>query len=62
MRSYLDKIVVARIQKSVNMAVGICHADQRYNPYPQKLALTLPTSDGHSVGIVHSWTKATEFS
>jgi hypothetical protein len=30
--------------------------------YPQKLALTSPTSGGRSVGIVHSRTKATEFS
>jgi hypothetical protein len=29
--------------------------------YPQKLALTLPTSGGRSVGIVRSRTKATEF-
>jgi hypothetical protein len=28
---------------------------------PQKLALTLPTSCGRSVGIVRSWTEATEF-
>jgi hypothetical protein len=28
--------------------------------YPQNLALTLPTSCGHSVGIVHSRNKATE--
>jgi hypothetical protein len=28
--------------------------------YPQKLALTSPTSSGRSVGIVHSQTKATE--
>jgi hypothetical protein len=27
---------------------------------PQKLALTSPTSRGHSVGIVRSWTKTTE--
>jgi hypothetical protein len=27
----------------------------------QKLALTWPTSVGHSVGIVRSWTQATEF-
>jgi hypothetical protein len=27
--------------------------------YPQKLALTSPISGGRSVGIVHSWTKAT---
>jgi hypothetical protein len=30
--------------------------------YPQKLALTSPTSRGHSVCIVHSRTKAMEFS
>jgi hypothetical protein len=30
--------------------------------YPQKLALTSPTSGGHSVGIVRSRTQATEFS
>jgi hypothetical protein len=30
--------------------------------YPQKLALTLPTSGGRSVGIFRSRTKATEFS
>jgi hypothetical protein len=29
--------------------------------YPQKLALTLPTSGGRSVGIFHSRTKTTEF-
>jgi hypothetical protein len=29
--------------------------------YPQKLALTSPTSDGRSVGIVRSRTQATEF-
>jgi hypothetical protein len=30
--------------------------------YPQKLALTLPTSGGRSVGIVRLRTQATEFS
>jgi hypothetical protein len=30
--------------------------------YPQKFALTSPTSGGRSVSIVHSQTKATEFS
>jgi hypothetical protein len=34
----------------------------RQTLYPQKLALTSPKSGGRSVGIVHSWTKATEFS
>jgi hypothetical protein len=28
--------------------------------YPQKLALTSPTSGGRSVGIVRSWTKSME--
>jgi hypothetical protein len=30
--------------------------------FPQKLAITSPTSGGRSVGIVHSQTQATEFS
>jgi hypothetical protein len=30
--------------------------------YSQNLAHPSPTSDGRSVGIVHSWTQATEFS
>jgi hypothetical protein len=30
--------------------------------YPQRLALTSPTSGRCSVGIVRLWTKATEFS
>jgi hypothetical protein len=30
--------------------------------YPQKLALTWPTSGGRSVGVVRSPTQATEFS
>jgi hypothetical protein len=29
--------------------------------YPQTMTLTSPTSDGRSVGIVRSWTQATEF-
>jgi hypothetical protein len=33
-----------------------------YTLYPQKLALTSPTNDGCSVGIVHLRTEATEFS
>jgi hypothetical protein len=32
-----------------------------YPVFTQKLALTLPTSSGCSVGTVHSRTKATEF-
>jgi hypothetical protein len=34
----------------------------RSSLYPQKLALTSPTSGGRSVGTVRSRTKATEFS
>jgi hypothetical protein len=44
------------------MAIGIHHADHMAPFYPQKLALTSPTSSGRSVGIVRSWTQATEFS
>ena len=42
-------------------AVGIRCADHVTPFYPQKLALTSPTGGGHSVGIVRSRTKATEF-
>jgi hypothetical protein len=35
---------------------------QRDNLYPQKLALTSPTSGGRSVGIVRLRTQAAEFS
>jgi len=44
------------------MAVGNRYADHMTPRYPQKLALTSPTSGGRSVGIVCSRTKATEFS
>ena len=42
--------------------MGIRCADHVTPLYPQKLALTLPTGGGRSVGIVRSQTKATEFS
>jgi hypothetical protein len=29
--------------------------------YPQQMVLTSPTSGGRSIGIVHSWSQATEF-
>jgi hypothetical protein len=41
-------------------AVGIRCADHATPLYPQKLALTSPTSGGRSVSIVRSRTKATE--
>jgi hypothetical protein len=40
--------------------VRICRADHATSLYPQKLALTSPTSGGHSVGIVRSRTKPME--
>jgi hypothetical protein len=40
--------------------VGIRRADHETSFLPQKLAPTSSTSDGRSVGIVHSRTKATE--
>jgi hypothetical protein len=42
--------------------MGIRCATPRDTLYPQKLALTSPTSAGRSVGIVSLRTKATEFS
>jgi hypothetical protein len=39
----------------------IRHSDYATPLYLQKLALTSPTSGGRSVGIVRSWTQATEF-
>ena len=42
--------------------MGNRYADHVTPIYPQKLALTSPTSGGRSVGIVRSRTKATEFS
>ena len=42
--------------------MGTRCADHVTPLYPQKLALTSPTSGGRSVGIVRSRTKATEFS
>ena len=42
--------------------MGTRCADHVTPLYAQKLALTSPTGDGRSVGIVRSRTKATEFS
>ena len=44
------------------MAVGNRYTDHVTPLYPQKLALTSPIGGGRSVGIVHSRTKAMEFS
>jgi hypothetical protein len=43
------------------MTVGIRCADHTTPLYQQDLALTSPTSGGHSVGIVRSRTKAKDF-
>jgi hypothetical protein len=43
-------------------AVGIRRADYATLLYPQKWALTSPTSGGRSVGIVRSQIQATDFS
>jgi len=42
--------------------VGNRYTDHVTPFYPQKLAVTSPTGGSRSVGIVHSRTKATEFS
>jgi hypothetical protein len=57
----LDK-VAAPVQKSENMAVGICHSDHMAPSIRKKLVLTSPTSGGRSVRIVCLQTQAMEFS
>jgi hypothetical protein len=46
----LDRKVAAPVYKAENTAVGIRHADHVAPLYPQKLAITSPTSGGRSVG------------
>jgi hypothetical protein len=53
--------VAATVYETEIMALGILHVDHVTPPYPQKLALTLPTSGSRSVGIVRSRTQAMEF-
>jgi hypothetical protein len=48
------------VRKIEITAIGISRVDHAPPIYPQKLALTSPISDGCSVGIFHSRTKATE--
>jgi hypothetical protein len=56
----LERKVAAPVYKSENTAEGIRRVDYATTLYPQKLALTSPTSGGRSVGIIRSRTKATE--
>jgi hypothetical protein len=42
------------------MAVEVLRVNHATHLYPQELALTSPTSGDRSVGLVLSWTKATE--
>jgi hypothetical protein len=58
----LDRKVAAPVYKTENTAVGIRQADHVAPFYPQKLAITSPTSGGRSVGIVRSRTQTMEFS
>ena len=63
LRSYLnEKSSGSRSRKQRLMAVGTRCPDHVTPLYPQKLALTLPTGGGCSVGIVRVRSKATEFS
>jgi hypothetical protein len=60
LKSCFEEIIAALVQKTEIAAVGIHSADHGTLLYPQKLALTSPTSGDRSVGIVRSRTKATE--
>jgi hypothetical protein len=52
--------VISRSRKPRLRPLGIRHTDHATPLYPQKLAITSPTSGGRSVGIVRTRTKATE--
>jgi hypothetical protein len=54
------ELVQFPVYKTEITAVGISRADHATPLYPQKLALTSPTSGSRSVGLVRSRTKATE--
>jgi hypothetical protein len=54
--------MAALIYKIENTAVGILCADHATPLYPQKMALTSPTSGGRMVGIVRLRSKFPEVS
>jgi hypothetical protein len=58
----LDRKVAALVQKIENTDVEIRDTDHVAPSISKKLAITSPTSDGRSVGIVRSRTQALEFS
>jgi hypothetical protein len=57
-----DRKVAAPVYKNENTAVGIRHAVHVASSIRKKLAITLPTRGGRSVGIVRSRTQTMEFS
>jgi hypothetical protein len=57
----LEGKVAVPVYKTEIMTVGIRRADKATPLYSQKLAVTSPTSCGHSVVIVRSRTQAMEF-
>jgi hypothetical protein len=61
LRSYLNGKVAAPSLENRSYGCGDPLRWPRNTLYPQKLALTSPTSGGRSVGIVRLRTKATEF-
>jgi hypothetical protein len=58
----LDRKVTAPGYKTEITAVGIRHADHVALSVSKKLAITSPTNDGRSVGIVRSRSQTMEFS
>jgi hypothetical protein len=57
----LDRKVAAPVYKTENTAAGIRHADHVGPSIRKNFAITSPTSDCRSVGIVHSRTQTMEF-
>jgi hypothetical protein len=58
----MEEKVAASVYKTENVTVGMFRIDHATPFVCKKLALISPTGGSHSVGIVCSWTDATEFS